>query len=136
VRVAALLELRLEQVAAHSLPQTDFFGKCDAYCLASVGPDVVARADTVKSNLNPRFSAWQSPDGTRGHAVILRLAGTAALEADPHSRCPLRLTVMDWNRFNADKVVGQPLAPPLASLKAQILKSAFYSASIVHAPWH
>ena len=51
MRVAALLELRLEQVAAHSLPQTDFFGKCDAYCLASVGPDVVARADTVKSNL-------------------------------------------------------------------------------------
>ena len=117
MRVTALLEVCLEQVAAHGLPQTDVFGKCDPYCVASVGPEEVARTDIVKCNLNPSFSVWQTTAGTRGPAVTLGLACTSDLQPDPHSRCPPRLTVMDWNRFSGDKIVCQPLSLHLTALE-------------------
>jgi len=117
VRVTALLEVCIEQVAAHGLPQTDVFGKCDPYCVASVGPEEVARTDIVKCNLNPSFSVWQTTAGTRGPAVTLGLACTSDLQPDPHSRCPPRLTVMDWNRFSGDKIVCQPLSLHLTALE-------------------
>jgi len=115
--VTALLEVCIEQVAAHGLPQTDVFGKCDPYCVASVGPEEVARTDIVKCNLNPSFSVWQTTAGTRGPAVTLGLACTSDLQPDPHSRCPPRLTVMDWNRFSGDKIVCQPLSLHLTALE-------------------
>lgn len=92
------------------------FSQCDAYGIVTVGAAQVARSEIVMHSLAPSFKSWTCEDAVCDK-LLLYLAGTAELEPDEHSRCIPRLAIWDWNRFEQDQLIAQPVLLPLHKLK-------------------